>query len=158
MDKYINPFSQKTEAIAQEFDKAICNKDADGLKQLVDKALKNITSYDTASQAQIFYCVGTVLSEIYKLQGVSYCEESYEKQIYYYRKSVELINDNELSKEEYLPYIRGFKCNLYTNYANALNQVGRIIAAIEQYSLALSINPSFWQPFVKDILKKNLKR
>jgi hypothetical protein len=129
--------------MAYKFDEAICNKDADGLERLINEAITNINSFNVASQAQIFYCIGTVLGEIDKLRVVSYNEKSYEKQIYYYRKSVELINSNELDAEEYLPYIQGFKCVLHTNYANALNQVGRMVAAIEQYKIALIVNPSF---------------
>ena len=147
MGKYINPFSKTAENLAMQFDEATVNKDADKLKHLIEEALEKIDTYDDASQAQIFYCIGTVLSVIDSISGVVRNEDSYEKQIYYFRRSIEIIEKSEFNRDEYVPYIVGFKCNLYTNYANALNQTGRMVAAIEQYNLVLSVNPSFGMAF-----------
>ena len=101
-----------------------------------------IDTEDTASQAQLYYSIGTVYGDIARLEKSS--DESYiEKQLFYFRKSIELINADELSDEKYSPYINGFKLSLYTNYGNAFDHCGRKIAAIEQYQKALKIDGGF---------------
>ena len=101
-----------------------------------------IDTEDTASQAQLYYSIGTVYGDIARLEKSS--DESYiEKQLFYFRKSIELINADELSDEKYSPYINEFKLSLYTNYGNAFDHCGRKIAAIEQYQKALKIDGGF---------------
>lgn len=70
-------------------------------------------------------------------------EELVKNQLYYYRESIRLIEDEEYDQEQYAPYVLEFKQNLYTNYGNVLKLCGRFISAIEQYKNALSINRDF---------------
>ena len=136
--KYIDPFSKPTTDLMIRFDAATISKDYETLSPLIDEAIELIATESTASQARLYYSLATTYSDFAKFKGLSK-EESYKKQLYYFRKSLELINAKENQKGEYRPYILGFKPMLLTNYANALDNCGRKIAAIEQYKEALQI-------------------
>jgi tetratricopeptide (TPR) repeat protein len=58
---------------------------------------------------------------------------------YYYRKSLEALK--ELSKDE-LDNVKSLACQIWTNYGNSLDNVGRSIEAIDAYDEALRINPN----------------
>ena len=68
---------------------------------------------------------------------------TFQKVLYYFRKSINLIEQDEYKKDIYRPCVLGLKEILYTNYANALDYCGRKIAAIEQYKKVLSFNSNF---------------
>ena len=138
-----NPFSEESEMFARECDAATISKDIERLKNLVDQALKGIENHDAASQANIYYSIGTIHADIAFLTGNMNDELSRKKQLYYFRKSIEIIEREEFSNSEYRPYVLALKFNLYTNYANALEHLGRKIEAIEQYKKVLAINPNF---------------
>ncbi len=70
-------------------------------------------------------------------------DDSLEQGIYYFRHCLELLDVDELSKEEYKPYLVGLRLQVYTNYANALEACGRKAAAMKYYRNVLSIDPSF---------------
>lgn len=140
--KYINPFSKQVQLFSSKFDNATDEGDLEKLKLLVDKALNVIDKENNASQAQLYYSIGTMYGDIARLEKSN--DESYiEKQIFYFRRSIELIDSDGLSDERFIPYINGFKLNLYANYGNTLDHCGRKIAAIEQYQKALSIHKDF---------------
>jgi len=140
--KYKNPFSDNVQIISAEFDRTTDEGEPEKLKLLIDNALNIIDKEDIASQAQLYYSIGTAYGDIARLESTN--DENYiEKQLFYFRKSIELINFKELSDEKYAPYIEGFKLSLYTNYGNTLDHCGRKIAAIEQYQKALSIHKDF---------------
>lgn len=141
--KIVNPFSENSKILANKFDSATIAKNTEELELLINQALEIIENENVASQAQIYYSIGTAYSDIAILTGISNDESLREKQLFYFRKSLSLIESKELEKLEYRPYILGFKFNLYTNYANALKHLGRNIAAIEQYKKVLDINPNF---------------
>jgi hypothetical protein len=143
MDKYTNPFSEETEKIAIKFDDAIIARDSKKLHELIDETLKTIDAHSEATQAKIFYFIGTAIGEIDSINKSVYNEITYEKQIFYFRKSISIMEKAKFNKYEYFPFVSVFKCTLYTNYANALNQVGRMILAIEFYKKALIVIPSF---------------
>ena len=87
------------------------------LEILLDEIAKELPLLDSASQAQLYYSIGTVYSDFSKLKGLSF-EESIKKQLYCFRKSINIIENEEYTHEKYAPYIKGFKLSLYTNYAN----------------------------------------
>lgn len=141
-EDYVNPFSEESEIYAQKLDDATSMKDIDQLGVLLDEIESVLPDVDVASQARLYYSIGTVYSDFAKAKGVSY-EESLKKQLYCFRKSIDIIEDEEFSRREYDPYVKGFKCILYTNYANTLNACGRKIEAVAQYKKAININPYF---------------
>ena len=139
---YIDPFSKATTDLALRFDAATTSKDYETLSALIDEAFELIKTETSASQARLYYSLATTYSDFAKFKGLSK-DESFKKQLYYFRKSITLINAKEYDKEEYKPFIRSFKAVLFTNYANALDNCGRKIAAIEQYKNALYSLPQF---------------
>ena len=140
--KYIDPFSDKTKKLSQQFDNATINKDIDQLYRLIDQAKELVQYEDTASQAQLYYSIGTVYGDIASINSASN-DQLVKKQLYYFRKSITLIQFKELTEPKYSPYVDALKLNLYTNYGNTLDHCGRKIAAIEQYRKALSIRDTF---------------
>ncbi len=142
MDKYIDPFSDKAKHISLEFDTATLNKDVDALRNLLENAEKSLDEENDASKAMIYYSLGTAYDDLARLTG-SQTEVAFQKVLYCFRKSINLIEQDEYIKDIYRPYVLGLKEILYTNYANALDHCGRKIAAIEQYKKALSIHMDF---------------
>lgn len=112
--EYINPFSQVSEIYAQKLDDASMSGDIVLLEQLVCEIEKTLPDVDAASQARLYYSIGTVYSDVAQAKSLSH-EKSIKKQLYAFRKSVGIIEDEEYSKEEYGPYVNPFKCLLYTN-------------------------------------------
>lgn len=139
---YIDPFSEATKNLAYRFDAATITKDYSTLSLLVDEAIELIKTESAASQSQLYYSLATTYSDFSKFKGID-TDRSTKKQLYYFRKSIELIQAKEYDADEFKPYILGFKTVLLTNYANALDNCGRKIAAIEQYKEALRIFPEF---------------
>ncbi len=142
IDKYIDPFSDKAKQLALEFDTATINKNIDALKELLEKAEKLLDDEDDASKATIYYSLGTAYDDLAKLTE-SRAEESTKKVLYYFRKSIKLIEQEEYEKNKYRPYVLGLKESLYTNYANILDRCGRKIASIEQYKKVLLFHSDF---------------
>lgn len=141
-EEYINPFSAESEMYAKKLDDATIIADSVQLEKLLDEIELAIPNVDAASQARLYYSIGTVYSDFAKAKGLSH-EESLKKQLYCFRKSVDIIENEEYSKKEYAPYMKGFKCILYTNYANTLSCCGRKIEAIAQYKKAINVHSSF---------------
>ena len=136
--KYINPFSQESETYAQKLDDASMSRNIVLLEELVCEIERTLPDIDSASQARLYYSIGTVYSDLAQAK-LSMPEKSIRKQLYAFRKSVDIIEREEYSKEEYIPYIKPFKCLLYTNYGNTLCSCGRNIEAIAQYKKAINI-------------------
>ena len=140
--KYADPFSKRAQELSKKFDEATINRDVAKLGKLLEEARDMLDSEDFASQASIYYSMGTACGDYADLSGDS-GEESIKRQLYYFRKSISLIEMDKYADEKYRPYVLGLKQVLYTNYANLLDRCGRKIAAIEQYKKALSINRDF---------------
>lgn len=124
------------------FDSATISKDADTLLELISEAENLIQTENTPSQARLYYSIATAYSDLSSLKRVSK-EDAIKKQLYFFRKSIDLLEAEDCCKEEYKPYILGLTSVLRTNYANMLDYCGRRIAAIEQYKKVLKINPDF---------------
>ena len=142
MDKYMEPFSNRAKQLSLEFDAATMNKDVDDLRRLLDNAEKSLVAENDASKAMIYYSLGTAYDDLVRLTG-SQTEVAFQKVLYCFRKSINLIEQDEYTKDIYRPYVLGLKESLYTNYANALDRCGRKIAAIEQYKKVLSFHNDF---------------
>lgn len=140
--KYVNPFSQKAKDFAARFDFATINKDTVELQKLLKEAESVLDEEDSASQAMLCYSLGTAYDDLARITG-SRTEQSFQKVLYYFRKSIKLIECHEYTDDKYRPYVLGLKEILYTNYANALDYCGRKIAAIEQYKKVLSFHSNF---------------
>ena len=140
--EYINPFSNESEKYAKSLDDATMSGDMEQLETLLDEIENILPNVDIASQARLYYSIGTVYSDFAKFKGMPW-EESMRKQLYCFRKSIDCIEMPEYAKKEYDPYIKGFKRLLYTNYGNTLSSCGRRIEAISQYKKALDIHFSF---------------
>lgn len=140
--EYVNPFSQESEIYAKKLDDAVITADHVQLEKLLNEIETTIPNVDAASQARLYYSIGTVYCDFAKAKGLSH-EESLKKQLYCFRKSVDIIENEEYSKKKYAPYVKGFKRILYTNYANTLSSCGRKIEAIAQYKKAIEVHPSF---------------
>lgn len=142
--KYINPFDDLVMEFAQKFDLAYEKQKVEDVEQLIDVALLSISALGPASQASLYYSLGTAFGDLETMSEKYQNESNLEKQIFYFRESLNILSiTDELNKEEYRPYILGLKMPLYTNYANCLDKTGRKIVALEYYNKALSINPDF---------------
>lgn len=139
---YIDLFSENVRRIAAEFDKATDTQDVDELYSLINRALSNVENENYASQAQIYYSVGTAYSEIKRITK-SNDEKLVEKQFFYLRESISAIGKVDMSNPAHRPCIISFVAQLYTNYGNLLSSCGRMISAIDQYLQALVFYPTF---------------
>ena len=135
----IYPFSERVRELTIKFDKASSDKNTTELENLLDFAESIIETEDAASQAVIYYSMGTVLGDFPNLYNLS-LDESTKKVLFYYRKSIKLIEGVDFTDEKLLPYVLAFKSGLYTNYGNALDNCGRKVASIEQYKKAHPIS------------------
>lgn len=142
LNQYTDPFSEQAKKLSLAFDIATINKDVDAVRKLLDDTKKVLVKENEASKAMIYYSLGTAYDDFAKLTE-NRTEETFQKVLYCFRKSIKLIEQDEYTKEIYRPYVLGLKEILYTNYANALDHCGRKIAAIEQYKKVLSFHNDF---------------
>lgn len=140
--EYINPFSEQSELYVKKLDDAIITADYPMLEEVLAEIEMNISNVDAASQAHLYYSIGSVYGDFSKFKRIPK-KDAFKKILFYFRKSIALIENEIYKKKEFAPYINSFKCMLYTNYANILSSCGRKIEAIAQYKKALSICPSF---------------
>jgi hypothetical protein len=140
---YMNPFPEITEIFANRFDAALDASDKVLTVKLIEEAKQVVSTADFATQTRMYYSIGTAYGDLANMVSVDEREEMQNNQLYYLRKCISQIEAKELNQPEYVPYILGIKLNLYTNYGNALDHMGRKIAAIEQYKKVLGINPDF---------------
>ena len=140
--KYINPFHEESAQYARLFDEATQNKNANELRKLIDEVLEKIETLDIASQSHLYYSIGTVYGDLAQIER-NEDEESIRRQLFFFRKSIDCLYSDELSKEEYEPYTAGLKLNLHTNLGNTLDRCGRKISAIKQYQRALTVHADF---------------
>lgn len=142
LSPYTDPFSKKVKELSEQFDNTTTCRNYEELERLLSEAENELCNENIASQARVYYSMETVYSDFAQFKCVSN-EKSIEKQLYYFRKSISLIEIDEYSEKKYEPYILGFKRLLYTNYANVLDRCGRKITAVENYKKALSIDSNF---------------
>lgn len=143
LNNYTDPFSSRAKDLAMKFDKAFIERNTSEIYDLINYANEIVKSEDIASQAQIYYSIATAYGDISNISSMLGDENLKEYQLYYFRRSIGLVNENSLKNPKIKPYVTGLKLNLYTNYANVLDQCGRKISAIGAYHKVLSINDKF---------------
>lgn len=85
-DRYINPFSKASETYAQKLDTATIAVDHSQIEILLSEIENILPNLDLASQACLYYSIGTVYSDFAKYKGLTF-EESMRKQLYSFRKA-----------------------------------------------------------------------
>lgn len=100
-EQYINPFSKESEIYAQKLDDASIEGNFELLDQLLCEIEKALPDTDAATQARLYYSIGTVYSDFAKFKGLSH-DESIRKQLYCFRKSVGIIENEEYAKKNIL--------------------------------------------------------
>lgn len=141
--EYKDPFSKESREIAVMLDKATDSRDSKAIIELIKKAEVLEKSQDSFNRAQLSYSIGTAYGDLSVVDDYYGQEECLEKQIFYFRYSIDTI-ENEVELEEcFLPYVNGLKQVLFTNAGSCLDACGRKIAAIQMYFKALEINNKF---------------
>lgn len=142
--KYIDPFDSLVKEFSQKLDSAYEKQQIEEIEKLIDVVLASIKSLNPASQASLYYSLGTAFGDLETMSKKYQNENNIEKQIFCFRKSIDILSVTvEHNNGEYRPFILGLKMPLYTNYANCLDKTGRKIAALEYYNKVLNINPDF---------------
>lgn len=85
----IYPFSEKVRELTSKFDKASLDKNITELENLLAFAESIIETEDAASQAVIYYSMGTILGDFPNLYNLSLVEST-KRVLLYYRKSIKL--------------------------------------------------------------------
>lgn len=153
MKDFVNPFPKLCEEYANRFDVASDNNDVQAIRSLLSKSEDFLRKHPDAIYAPLYYCMGTSYGNLrthgYSIESdetelsLEKKDASLERELYCFRHCLELLNDSELSKEEFKPYVIGLKLQLYTNYANAMEDCGRKSAAMKFYRKVLEIDPEF---------------
>ena len=138
-----NPFAVECESFSRNFDEVLDSQDWNKTRALVSSAEQYATKHIAAQYTPLFYSIGTAYSDLNKYDPTCKADDFLEKALYYFRTALDLLNSHELEKSEYIPYIKGLRLPLLTNYANALSKCGRKIASIRFYRQVLQINPNF---------------
>ena len=141
MENNVSPCLDVAEKIATQFDAAIIAGDLVALEEHINEALTLAESEDVISKATIYYCLGTAYGEIDSIGGTN-TEDSLKKQIYFFRKSITLLEMVGCNTSDFSLHVKTYTTNAYINYGNVLCRCGRIIAAIAQYKKALEIQPT----------------
>ena len=153
MKDFVNPFPKLCEDYANRFDIASDNNDIQTIRNLLSESEDFLRKHSDAIYAPLYYCMGTSYGNLrahgYSIESdetelsLERKDASLERELYCFRHCLELLDDPVLLKEEFKPYIIGLKLQLYTNYANALEDCGRKAAAMKFYRKVLEINPEF---------------
>lgn len=139
-----NPVDSKVLEFQREFDNALDNQDVAELRKTIDEVVHVLATINlnSISIASSHYLIATAYANLEAYAKDYQNEDTQEKIIFYYRKSIDSIHGCETADINN-PHSLGLQLNLYTNYANALNRIGKTIEAIEYYQRALAINPKF---------------
>ena len=132
--------------VSKQFDNATLSADLNKLKELVENVESDIEKHDSFYRAAMYYSLATATSEIYKLEqkdGVVSKKDFLQKELYYYRKTIDLFSSEEFINAANKGEVISLKASVYTNYENALGNCGRKISAIEQYYKSLEVYPTF---------------
>jgi tetratricopeptide (TPR) repeat protein len=139
-----NPYiNEEVKKVISQFDTLYTEKNTAGIKNNI-KIAKRLASdvASTISQIHIYYSIATAFGDILHLESSIYSEEMIIDQLYNFRMAIDCSKNRKFSDEE-IPYVAGCLIQLYTNYANALSNMGRVIEAIRYYKKALSIHKDF---------------
>lgn len=142
-----SPIDNSVSQLATSFDKHFEAKDINSILQTMNKAQSlSIKEMNECSQAQLYYSIATSYSDLlslgHKSSSADCVEESIGNQLFFFRKSINIIENYSPSRSE-KPYISGIARQLYTNYGNLLHTVGRPIEALQFYQKALIYDSKF---------------
>ena len=128
---------------AKKFDDATLNKNVAQLKNLIDEVEYDIERRDIYFRVAMYYSLASATFDLWKMEHIDEIpdRESLQKQLFFYRKSIELFSADCLRTIADNPYIISLKTSVYVNYGNTLDACGRKLLAIEQYYNALRIYP-----------------
>lgn len=132
--------------ILKQFDNATLSADLNKLKELVANVESDVEKHNSFYRAAMYNSIATATSEIYKLEkkdGAVSKKDFLQKDLYYYRKAIDLFSSEEFINVANKGEVISLKASVYTNYGNALRDCGRKISAIEQYYKALEVYPPF---------------
>lgn len=137
----MNEFSSECEIFANKVDELIINKDYGALKIYLPQIEQYAETHDNVEYAPIFYYIGTakgVLAD-YQFRLKTKMDDEYIKlrkeSFYYLRKSIAMIE----KVDDKHPLL----LSVYTNYANGLDNCGRVIEAVRIYKKAINIDDKF---------------
>ena len=103
-------------------------------------------TYNLPSKMQLYYDIATAYHDI-RLLNKKYCEDYLEKEIFNYRKSLDLFEDRQeldnLEENNVFNVCQYIAMRCYTNLGNSYSDIGRYISAIDCFSNALLINDNF---------------
>ncbi len=129
--------------LAKKFDDATLSKNAVQLKNLIDEVEYDIERHDIYYRVAMYYSLASATFDLWKMEHIDEMpdRESLQKQLFFYRKSIELFSNDCLRTIADNPYIISLKTSVYVNYGNTLDACGRKLLAVEQYYNALRIYP-----------------
>lgn len=143
LSKAINPTVYDFKA---KFDDAMDLKDMEATKSLIKESLdfiKNNSSIDELSKADLFYSIATSYSNLDMFSKEYSTEENKAKSIYYFRKSIEIIDSIDISTLNNIEHFNVLRHSLFTNYGILHSRIGRPILAIKYFLTTINIFPNF---------------
>ena len=70
-NEFVNPFSEKVEELSEQLDNAAICRNYEELERLLSVAESELCNENIASQARIYYSMGTVYSDFAQFKGFS---------------------------------------------------------------------------------------
>lgn len=139
-----NPYIEESaKEIIRHFDHYYIEKDIAQIRQSIDAAKDLIGNLDNnISKIHIYYSIATAYGDILHINPEGYSEEIIIGQLYNFRMAIDLFNSCNFTDDK-MKYVVGCLIQIFTNYANALSNAGRIIEAIKYYKKALEIHNDF---------------
>ncbi len=125
MRKTTDPFPEICVDYALQFDTASDNSDVELIRKLLGEVEAFLENHSDAVYAPLYYYLGTSYGNLrthgYSLSGTTEptvlsskdMDDSLEGEIYCFRRCLELLDADELSKEEYKPHSRFATTGLY---------------------------------------------
>lgn len=83
LDMFTDPFSKKAKELSARFDFTTRNKDTVELKKLLKEAEDTLDKENPASQAMLYYSLGTAHDDFARLTG-NINEKSFQKVLYFF--------------------------------------------------------------------------
>lgn len=139
-----NPVHEDVQKLTHIFDEYTDRQDVSGIIKTIDEAIALVQS-DTLnyiSFASLYYSIATAYSDLSHLSPEYQNDENIEKQLYYFRLSINQLELQELT-DNIKPYLLGLEFSLFTNYASTLDRIGRTIEALNYYKKVLQINSKY---------------
>jgi hypothetical protein len=147
-EQFENDYSSVVDArvleLSRDFDKYYADKNEPRALAAINESLDMLENeYNIPTRMQISYNIATAYGNLRIFTGVEYIE----KEMYYFRYAIDLYETNFLVIDRQdCPETRvaeNIAMKAYTNIGNSMRNIGRYIAAIDNYNNALLIQNSF---------------